>query len=188
VHITARLDEVTVKQLLDELLPAKVLIDEPGEKARWIDIESASRVDFVTGEGLRVQTSGQIQWFAAGLPINLRLTSVSLLLRPEVVDDPAGARLVFRPALEDLDLKNVPGFLDRSVAGMVNGRLESQGNELAWYFGRALAVDVPMPSTIVPPQAFELGVRSASVMVLADAIELRVELRLRFTRSSDPGK
>jgi hypothetical protein len=186
VQITARLDEDAVKRLLSQLLPAKVLIDEPGDKVRWIQIETPSQVDFAAGEGLRVQTSGQIQWYAAGLPISLRLTSVRLLLRPELLSDPA--RLVFRPSLEDLDLKNVPGFLDRSVAGMVNGRLESQGNELAWHFGRTLAVDVPMPATIVPSQAFQLGVRSASVMVLADAIELRVDFDMRFARSPEPGK
>src|SRR4051812_29056184 len=101
------------------------MIDDPGEKARWIQIEAASRVDFAAREGLRVQTSGHIQWYAAGLPLNLTLTSVELLLRPEVVEDPDGARLVFRPSLVDLDLKNVPGFLDRSVLGRVNGRLEA---------------------------------------------------------------
>jgi hypothetical protein len=189
VLITARLDESTVKKLLGELLPARVMVDEPDEpKARWIQIESPSRIDFAAGEGLRVLTSGHIQWYAAGLPISLTLTSVQLLLRPELADDPPGPRLIFRPSLVDLDLKNVPGFLDRSVAGIVNGRLESQANELAWHFGRALSVEAPMPPTIVPGQALQMGVRTASVAVLDDAIELSVAFDLRFARSPEPGK
>jgi hypothetical protein len=163
VHITARLEEATIKQLLGELLPAKILLDEPDQ-------------------GLRLQTSGQIQWLAAGLPITLTLKSVQLLLRPEVVPDPHGGRLVFRPSLEDLDLKNVPGFLDRGVAGIINGKLASQGDELGWNFGRALAVNVPLPASIVPLEAFQLSVRAAGVVVLADALELTITFDMRFSR------
>jgi hypothetical protein len=189
VQITARLDEATIKQLMGELLPARVLIDEQGDKGRWILIEPASEVDFIADQGLRLQTSGQIQWLAAGLPINVTLTSVQLMLRPEVVGGAHGGRLVFRPALEELDLKNVPGFLDRSVQGIVNGRLKAQGDELAWDFGKSLAVNVSLPATIVPLEAFQASVRAASVAVLADAIELTITFDLRFSRlpSSVPG-
>jgi len=107
------------------------------------------------------------------------------MLEPELVETPAGGRLVFRPALEDLDLKNVPGFLDRGVAGIVNGKLESQVNALAWDFGSALAVNAPLPAGITPAEAFQISVRNARVVVLADALELTVTLDLRFSR---PGK
>jgi hypothetical protein len=185
VHITARLEEATINELLGELLPAKILLDEEGEqgeKKRWVRIERASQIDFVADRGVRVHTSGQIQWLAAGLPINLTLNSVQLLLRPEIASDPHGGRLVFRPALEDLDLKNVPGFLDRGVAGIINGKLAAQGDELAWDFGRSLAVNVPLPASIAPLETFQLSVRAAQVVVLADALELTVTFDMRFSR------
>jgi hypothetical protein len=182
VHITSRLDEETIRQLLGELLPVKILLDEEGDKGRWISIEPASQIDFVADRGLRLQTRGQIQWLAAGLPINLTLNTVQLMLRPEIANDPHGGRLVFRPALEDLDLKNVPGFLDRGVAGMINSKLASKGDELAWDFGRNLTVNVPLPPSIVPLEAFQLSVRAARVAVLADAIELTLTFDMRFSR------
>jgi hypothetical protein len=182
VHITARLDEATIEQLLGELLPATILLDEEGDKGRWMRIERPGHVDFIADQGLRLQTSGQIQWMAAGLPINLTLNSVQLMLRPEIAGDPHGGRLVFRPALEELDLKNVPGFLDRSVAGIINGKLAKQGDELAWDFGRSLAVDYPLPPSIVPSEAFQLSVRAARVVVLADAVELTLTFDMRFSR------
>jgi len=182
VHITARLDEATIKQLLAELLPAKILLDEEGDKGRWVRIEPPGQVDFIADRGLRLQTSGQIQWLAAGLPINLTLNSVQLMLRPEIADDAHGGRLVFRPALEELDLKNVPGFLDRGVAGIINGKLASQGDELAWEFGRSLAVNYPLPPTIVPHEAFQKSVRAAQVAVLHDALELTLTFDMRFSR------
>ena len=182
MHITARLEEATIKQLLSELLPAKVLLDEQGDAGRWLQIEPARQVDFIAGQGLRLLTSGQIQWLAAGLPINLTLSSVQLMLRPEIVADPHGGRLVFRPSLEELDLKNVPGFLDRGVAGIINGKLASEGDELAWDFGRSLEVNVPLPASIVPLETFQLSARAAQVVVLADALELTLSLDMRFSR------
>jgi hypothetical protein len=186
VHITARLAESTIRQLLGELLPARVLMDEQGDKARWIQIETARQVDFIAGQGLRLSSSGQIQWVAAGVPINLTLNSVQLILKPEVVEDPHGGRLLFRPSLEDLDLKNVPGFLDRSVLGIVNTKLEAQGEQLAWDFGRALTVNFPLPSSIMPMETFQISVRAASVSVLADAIELTLSFDMAFARLPTP--
>jgi hypothetical protein len=186
VQITARLDETTVRQLLSELLPVRVLVDDQAEKPRWIEIAAASQVDFVADEGIRITSAGQIQWAAAGLPINVTLTSVQLMLRPEVVADPHGGRLVFRSALEELDMKNIPGFVDRGVLGILNGRLEAQGDELAWDFGRALAVNFPLPRTIVPSETFQVSVRAASVEVLADAIELRLSFDMAFARLPAP--
>jgi hypothetical protein len=184
VQITARLDEETIRTLVGQLLPARVLIDEQqGDRGRWIQLEAASQVDFIAGQGLRVQTSGQIQWQAAGLPIALTLNSVQLMVRPEVVTEPPGARLVFRPSLEELDLKNVPGFLDRSVLGMVNGKLRDQGDQLAWDFGETLTVSAPLPATIVPFETFHLAAREGTVSVLADALELTVSFDLRFSRA-----
>ena len=183
--ITARMEEGTVKQLLDELLPATMLLDEAGAKGRWIHIDRAQHVDFVAGEGLRVKTSGQLQWLAAGLPIGVTLTSAQLMLRPEVADDEHGGRLVFRPSLEALDLKNVPGILDSGVLSIVNGRLASQGDELAWRFGKTLAIEIPMPATLVPLDKFRLGARSGTVEVLDDALVLAVSVDLSFTRRPD---
>jgi hypothetical protein len=185
VEITARLNEETTRKLVSELLPARILIDEQqGDRGRWVQLEPAGQVDFIEGQGLRLQTSGTIQWQAAGLPIALTLTSVQLMVRPEVVSEPSGARLVFRPAVEELDLKNVPGFVDRSVLGIVNGRLSAQGDELAWNFGKALAVSADLPATIVPSETFHMSVREGRVAVLANALELTVIFDMSFSRAA----
>jgi hypothetical protein len=180
VLITARLEEVTVKELLDELLPAKVLLDDDG--ARWIQIDQARHIDFVAGEGLRVEAAGQLQWQAAGLPLGVTLTSAKLLVRPEIADDENGGRLVFKPSLEALDLKNVPSFVDTGVLALVNSRLEAEGDQLAWHFGKTLTHEFRLPPTIVPPEAFQLGAHGGIVEVLADAIVFSLTLKVAFRR------
>jgi hypothetical protein len=180
VVITARLEESSVRELLDQLLPARVLLDE--ERQRWIDIEKARTVDFVAGEGLRVETAGQLQWPTAGLSLGVTFTSAQLLLRPEVIEDPHGGRLVFRPSLQALDLKNVPAFFDARVLARVNTRLAAQGDELGWTFGKTLAIDLALPPTLVPLDKFGLAARTGVVSVEGDAIVFSVEMTLSFSR------
>jgi hypothetical protein len=185
VLITARLDEATVKRLLDELLPARLLLgDEPDAASkRWLQIERASHVDFVAGAGLRVLTSGQIQWQTVGLPIGITMKSAQLMLTPEVAADEHGGRLVFRPALEALDLKNVPAIFDSGVLSIINSRLAAQGDDLAWHFGKTMALGAPLPRTFLPPLTFHLGAREGKVEVLEDAVVFSVAISLGFTRA-----
>ena len=194
MNITARLDEATVTQLLAELLPARVVLDAddtpadeappaPRESHRWIQIEPARQVDFVAGEGLRVETYGQLRWSAAGVPLTMTFQSAQLMLRPEVaVDDAGAARLVFHPSLEALDLKHVPGFVDTGVLARVNKRLAAQGDALAWHFGKTLALEYPMPPTLLPLDKFQLAATTGTVQVLEDAIVFSVSFAMGFTR------
>jgi hypothetical protein len=183
VRITARLEEGTVKELLDQLLPANVLLDD-ADKERWIQIGRASHVDFVPGTGLRVATSGELRWRAAGLPITVAFHSAQLMLQPLVVEDGLRGRLVFHPSLEELDLKNVPAFLDSGVVAIINNRLAAQDDALAWHFGETLARSFPLPGTIVPAEALELGAREARVSVVEDALVFSLELSLAFSRAA----
>jgi hypothetical protein len=181
VRITARLEEATVKELLGQLLPAKVFLDEQGE--RWIQIERANHIDFVAGRGLRVASNGEVRWQAAGVPITFTFLSAQLMLQPLVVEDDHGGRLVFRPSLEDLDLKNVPSFLDSGALSLINKRLEAQGDALAWHFGQTLARAFPMPDTLTPVDQLKLGAGGGHVDVLDDAVIFTLDLALEFLRA-----
>jgi hypothetical protein len=182
MRITAKLEEDTIKRLLDQLLPATVLLDE-ADKERWIRIERASHVDLVPGTGLRVATSGELHWRAAGLPIGISFHSARLMIEPLVVEDDHGGRLVFRPSLEALDLKNVPSFLDGGVLAIINGRLAAQGDALAWHFGQTLAHAVPMPEALAPVRELKLGGQAGHVTVLDDALLFSLEISLAFNRA-----
>jgi hypothetical protein len=188
VLITARLEEATVERLVGEILPVRVLLDDEDTRGRWIKIAPARKVDFVAGQGLRLEAPGQLQWQAVGLPIATTFHSAQLMLRPEIADDEDGGRLVFRPSLEALDLKNVPAILDSGALAIVNRRLASRGDELAWHFGRALAFAIPLPSTIIPLDQLRLAVHSGKVEVLDDAIVLSVQMSVSFTRLPAPAE
>jgi hypothetical protein len=202
VHIRVRLEEATLRSVLDELLPLTILLDEPspdadptsaaevgptdrsgkGRDGRWVRVEKASEVDFVAGQGLRLVSAGQIRWVTAGMPVEATLQSVTLMLRPLVVADKHGGRLVFRPSLEAADLKNLPALLDRGVVALVNRQLETRGQDMAWDFGRTLSLSVPVPPMLEGIHSLQLDARNATVTVTADAIELGLTVSLHFLR------
>jgi hypothetical protein len=187
MHIFARLEEATLKAMLDELLPVTILLDKNGPDGRWVSIQPTTHVDFVAGQGLRLITSGQIHWIVAGMPVDATLHSAQVMLRPEIVPEKHGGRLVFRPSLEAADMKNVPSWLDRGIVKLVNAQLESRGDELYWDFGRALQLSVALPPTLVGVQSLQLAVNNAIVAVTASAFELTLTLGLHFQRPPAAG-
>lgn len=190
MHIFARLEEATLKTILDELLPVRILLDQGGTQGaadRWVSIEPTRQVDFIAGEGLRLTTGGQIHWIVGGVPVDATLHTAQVMLRPEVRAEKHGGRLVFRPSLESADVKNVPGLLDRGIVALVNRQLESRGNELYWDFGHSLGFSVGLPPALVGVQALQLAVTNAAVAVTADAFELTLTLSLHFQRAPATG-
>lgn len=188
MHISARLEEATVRTLLGELLPVTVLLDEDDGEHRWIRIDPARSVEFAANEGLRLEVGGQLHWKMAGVPVLLTIHSAQLLVTPEVVDDAEGARLVFRPSLEKMDLKSVPGFIDSGIAAIVNKRLAAEGDKLAWHFGRDLANRFPLPKELLEIDGFTLAAGSATVAVQDDAIIFDLPLAMGFARRAPAGR
>jgi hypothetical protein len=182
MHISARLEETMVRTLLGELLPVTILLDEDEGEHRWIRIDPARTVEFAANEGLRLEVGGQLHWKTAGVPVLLTIHAAQLLITPEVVDDAEGARLLFRPSLEKMDLKSVPGFLDSGITSIVNKRLAAEGDKLAWHFGRDLANRFPLPKELVEIDGFTLGAATATVQVLDDAILFNLSLAMGFAR------
>jgi len=61
MHIAVELGEATLRQLLAELLPITVLLDEAqGLEGRWIRIDPVRAFQFSLGEGIRLATSGAL--------------------------------------------------------------------------------------------------------------------------------
>jgi hypothetical protein len=183
MHIAVELEEATLRQLLDELLPITILLDEAqGLDGRWIRIDPARELRFRVDEGIRIVTSGALRWSLGPVPVTLTVQSLALLLRPLVLGTGTGARLLFRPVIEDADLQNVPDLLDRGVVGLVNRALETRSERLAWDFGRTLGLHFALPDTLVPLEAAAVSVDTARLRVRANALELIVSLTMHISR------
>lgn len=188
MHLIARLDEATLREILDELLPVTILLDDGaaggpgGRDGRWVRIEPSQHLDFIADEGLRLRTGGQIRWLTAGVPVEATLHSVQVMLRPEVLPEKHGGKLRFRPELESVDVKNVPAFIDRGILALVNRQLSARADEMVWNFGQSLGLAVPLPPLLEGVSTLQLDARNASVQITDHAIELGLTLSLHFLR------
>ena len=183
MHIAVELEEATLRQLLAELLPITIVLDEAqGLDGRWIRIDPARDLWFSASEGIRIVTSGALRWSLGPFPVTITAQSLALLLRPQVVGTGRAGRLLFRPVIEAADLQNVPDMLDRGVVGLVNQALETRSERLAWDFGRVLELCFPLPDTLVPLEAATVGVDTAQLRVRADALELTLSVPMHISR------
>ncbi len=86
VTLTATLDETTVRELLNELLPLRIDLGDENHANRWFQIQPPQLIEFVPDKGIRIQTSAQLHWTVAGMGIPFTILSVRLLLALPVID------------------------------------------------------------------------------------------------------
>ena len=184
LQITAELTEQSLTELLADLLPATINLDPLGVDStrRWIRIEEPNHVDFVPDVGLRVRTSAALQWTAVGLAVPVTLQDVQLLLRPLVVTDERGPKLVLEPSIENADFRFMPNFVDEAISGRINAALAAQGQMIGWHFGESLTHQVPLPANFSPVNTFNLGAGDFTVSVTEHGIVLKLDVTMGFSR------
>jgi len=139
-------------------------------------------VEINASRGIRLITSGELRWTVGFLPVTLTIERLVLMLRPMVTGAGAASQLLFRPVLENADLRNVPALLDRGIVSVVNGALEARSSRLAWDVGRTLALRFVLPNTLDPLEAASVDVEAAQLRVRDDVLELTVTLTMHIRR------
>jgi hypothetical protein len=185
VRIAATMDGPTVAALLRDLTPLTIDLGEADQSNRWIEIDRPERVTFVTGEGLRIDTTAKLSWTVAGVAVAFTIQALRILLRPVI--DAAAGRLNLAAGIEEADLKNVPEIIDESIVSHVNERLAARPDAIGWTFGKTLAVRLAMPASMAPLDAFEMAAEDAQVEIGGDHLRFSLALPVRFTRNAAPG-
>ena len=183
MQITVEIEKARLNQLLAELLPITIVLDEAERlDGRWIRIQPVQRLE-VVGDGLRLITAGELRWIVGFLRVTVTVERLVLLLRPLVVGTGAESRLLFRPVLEEADLRNLPALLDRRIVALINNALERRTHDtLAWNFGRTLALRFLLPDTLVPLESATVDVDAAQLRVHGDVVQFSVALSPRIRR------
>jgi len=182
IQITATLDQPTLLQLLRELTPLTVHLGEGDDQSRWMLIQPPDSVVFLAGEGVRVHTSAKMQWTVASVPIGFSLLSVTILVKPSIVD----GKLNIMPVILEADLKNVPDLIDRTIVNIANAALAQQADKIGWNFTKTLSIRVPMPAAMAPLERFEMDAADAKLEMRADALWIGMSLPMHFPRRPPP--
>ena len=172
LHAIVTLADLTA--LVREATPLRISLKENGR--RWIELEPPSEVSLIRGRGAQVITSGHMQLDA----VAVRIKELKLMLTPSLLPP---AQLVFKLAVERLDVAYVPGVIEEALLPTVNAALAPIAARLAWNFGKTLHASLRIPPRLEPLQRFELAVDSAKVDVDEERLQLTVDLSTSLTRS-----
>jgi len=174
-------DDLT--SVVEQLTPLRVAV----RPRRVITLGRPTKVDLVAGAGLRVRGDARFTWDVGGLTIPVTLRSWQIMLVPAFVAAPDGGHLLaFDPVLEELDLKNVPMFLDGRIAEAIKGGLAAQKGKLAWDFEKQLGITRSLPHQISPAGDVTLSPNGGTVTVTATEMRLELALSLSFRRDAAP--
>jgi hypothetical protein len=186
MDIKARLDDATLRRLLADILPITVMFDDDqGLEGRWVTIERARQLELIPGQGVRLTTSGELRWPFKIAPVTLRLASLQVLVRPIVVGEGPATRVLFRPLIEEADLRRVPDFVDRGIVAIVNRSLEARSELLAWQVANSLSQRFSLPATLGPLETATIDVVSAELKIEARWIDLSVSLEMNVSRITE---
>ena len=156
--------------LLNQLLPIKINLDSP-----------ATEVDLVADVGLRVSCPAELKWEIVGVSPTLTVKTLSLLLRPDVVEHGNGHTLDFHVEIEDVDIRGVPSVIESAVLRKVNAELESK--KLSWNFTRTLTYSAPIGDLLASIASLDIGVSWGKRRITAEGLALAVSFKADFVRN-----
>jgi hypothetical protein len=182
VHLSAVVTKDDLALLIEELTPVE--IDLGGRRS--VTFKRPERIELVPEKGLRLRGDARMNWSLAGITIPVGLRVWQILLIPSIVGAEGARSVAFEPVLEELDLVNIPAFLDERIVAAINEGLNSQKKKLAWGLSRALSLRLALPKRITPKGRFELLANDAKLRVTDQAIELSVSFAGRVVHVFDP--
>lgn len=185
MELEAVVTQQDLVELMKELLPLKVYLGPPEEPSaggasperdRWLQLEPATEVNLVAGQGLRVTCSALLRWAIAGMGPTLTIDPLRVMLRPQVVERAGALVLEFGLEIEKADFRVLPAFMDATIADAVSGALASR--KLRWNFGKTLTRQVGLGGAFDAGKALDIAVADARLSIGADALSLVVAFEI----------
>ncbi|MAQ16423.1 MAG: hypothetical protein CMN30_16730 [Sandaracinus sp.] len=185
MRVEAHLSHATLARLIRELAPIRIHMAPPEEGTRWLELEEPSLIQPVPGRGLRLQSSGRFHFDVAGVPLNVRIKRLSLVLEPQIAERDGRRCMVFAIDLEEGDLANVPKLLERPLVKRLNHALSPKNTKMTWNFSETISNRFELPDRLEPLDALAIASRDAEVTVDAEALHFVFALELHIERKGE---
>jgi hypothetical protein len=181
VELRAILTLSDLEAALRLLTPLRILVDP--ELNRYVELAEPTEVSLVAGEGMKLRTSGVVQWSLAGVPVRAVVLGVDALLMPSVEATDSGAALRFGLRLSKLDVQYTPGLVEETILTQVNATLAEDRHALCWNFSQTLAASFALPR-VLPSTTLWFATSAATVEIDATAVAITIPLQLKVSRDS----
>lgn len=182
-HLEVKLPYPMVVHGLRQFAPLKIHLTDPSENRRWIELDPPSTVEFRSGVGIHVVTTGRFRFDIAKIPIPAQLNRVEFLILPRLIPDEDGVHLAIPIEIESADVRMVPDLIDSVLVSQVNAALTPKASQLMWQISDALSAVFQMPKRLDPLESLELKVVGGDVNLLAESLTLRIDYEMRLDRS-----
>ncbi|HMJ15096.1 MAG TPA: hypothetical protein VK524_26965 [Polyangiaceae bacterium] len=173
-----------IASLLEQFAPIRIHLTPTDEDRSWVELEQPREIEMVAGRGIRVVCTGRLRYALAGITLPLSIRKVQVLLEPKIVElGPGEQRLDFVLQIENADLENIPGLVDRAIVGKVNDALTPEATHMRWGFSRTFDKDFDLPERLEPLHQLLLCAPAGEVAVTREGVRLRLHLNAGLTRS-----
>lgn len=186
IAFTIHRDDLT--RALQDFLPMRLLIGKLAETTDppWVQIDALEGTDFVPGRGVRVTCAAKIHFPLPLLPDDFTVQNAVFEMAPAILSGPDGPVLAFTLALQDLDLANLPAFVDRAVLKRVNALLIEYASTIAWNFSKTLTRTAQLPKRLHLVHRVTLSGPSGVVTVTEESIVAQLAVDVSFQHGLDP--
>ncbi len=161
-----------------QFMPLELKLSERGELA----VSDPTDITLVPGVGLRLVCKAKLHWPVLGIVVPVTLNSLTIVLRPEMVQRTTGDALVFKVEIEHADIAGVPTMIDDKITAKVNEELAAKHVELSWGYPTTLSHVFKLPAAIAPIDTFEIDVARGKVVVTENAVTLAFSFHATVTR------
>lgn len=168
-------DELAV--LLAGFLPVEVDLGE----GRALRIAAATSCSLVAGEGVRIDSSAELDWAIAGVDTHVTVPSMRILLRPRIATRGDAEVLEIVPSIESASIAMVPELLEPAIVGALNVAIGR--SPLVWDFASALGHRFTLPALLGGLAAMSTRVTAAECEVTASALRLRLSIDVAVERA-----
>src|SRR5579859_8135913 len=167
------------------MVPLTIRLDADVNADHYIELETATNLALLAGEGLRLTTRARIHWPVLGVTVPITIDPLDVMIRPCVIDTPKGAALCFTLEIEHADVAGVPAFGDRAVTEKINRELAKRHVEVAWAFAAMLSHRFGMPPLLDPIDSLAFNVAWGKVRVTDEAIVLEISFHAEVARRDE---
>jgi hypothetical protein len=168
-------------ELLEEVHPLKIHLEPNEDQERWIELGRPQDVSLVRDVGLRVTCPARLQWTVIGTHPTIMIDSLTMLLRPTVVQKSRGHVLDLHVQIDEADVRGLPSFLDATIVKAVNVALAAKS--LSWNFTETLTHKVGLPASLDPLDSLQIQVTWGERRIGTEAVVLVVSFRLHVVRN-----
>ena len=177
--IEAILTKDDFDRLLAQLMPLTIDLGEGGDH---VALSEPREVQFVEGQGVRLQCEAKVRYSVLGIHVPLTIHKVTAMLRPVVQKGPSGDdQLAFKIFIVHADVAGLPTMVDEKLTDTVNAALEKH-LALSWDFAAMLSRSVELPASMHPLETLSLDVAWGKVKVTAETIVMAISFHSSIAR------